>query len=67
MFITHSVVISSGMSDLIVKAAVKEHLDDHNVASDFYEALDEEAAELVDKAAERAAANDRKTVQSRDL
>ncbi|MHC3381783.1 DUF1931 domain-containing protein [Haloarcula sp. H-GB5] len=55
------------MSDLIVKAAVKEHLDDHNVASDFYEALDEEAAELVDKAAERAAANDRKTVQSRDL
>lgn len=55
------------MSDLIVKAAVKQHLDEHNVASDFYDALGKEVAELVDKAAERAAANDRKTVQPRDL
>ncbi|HMB51061.1 MAG TPA: DUF1931 domain-containing protein, partial [Natronoarchaeum rubrum] len=27
------------MADLIVKAAVKEALDDKNVASDFYDAL----------------------------
>ena len=55
------------MADLIVKAAVKETLDDMNVASDFYDALDEEVEELLEDAADRAQANDRKTVQPRDL
>ena len=55
------------MADLIVKAAVKEALDDKNVASDFYEALDDEVSELLEDAARRAEANDRKTVQPRDL
>ncbi len=55
------------MADLIVKAAVKEALDDMNVSSDFYGALDDEVAELLEDAARRAEANDRKTVQPRDL
>lgn len=55
------------MADLIVKSSVKEELDDVNVAQDFYEALDEEVADLLDDAARRAQANDRKTVQARDL
>ena len=55
------------MSDLIVKAAVKDALSDNNVSAEFYGALDEEVAELLDDAAERAEANDRKTVQPRDL
>lgn len=55
------------MTDLIVKLAVKEALDEHNVATDFYEALDDEATELLNEAAQRAEANDRKTVQPRDL
>lgn len=55
------------MSDLIVKAAVKDALDDQNVASDFYDALDDEVEGLLEDAAERAEANDRKTVQPRDL
>jgi histone H3/H4 len=55
------------MSDLIVKAAVKDALDDMNVSSDFYDALDEEVHELLEDAAERADQNDRKTVQPRDL
>ncbi|MFP4590354.1 MAG: DUF1931 family protein [Halobacteriales archaeon] len=55
------------MADLIVKAAVKEALGDHNVASDFYDALDEEVADILQRAAARAEANDRKTVQPRDL
>ena len=55
------------MADLIVKAAVKEYLDDKNVASDFYDALDEEVQDLLDGAARRAEANGRKTVQPRDL
>jgi len=55
------------MADLIVKSAVKDALDDTNVSADFYEALDDEVAELLDDAARRAEANDRKTVQPRDL
>ena len=55
------------MADLIVKAAVKEALDDKNVSSDFYGALDDEVTELLEDAARRAEANDRKTVQPRDL
>jgi histone H3/H4 len=55
------------MADLIVKAAVKEALANKNVASDFYDALDAEVAELLADAARRAADNDRKTVQPRDL
>ena len=55
------------MVDLIVKAAVKEQLDGMNVAVDFYDAFDTEVAELLEDAAERAEANDRKTVQTRDL
>jgi len=55
------------MADLIVKAAVKEALDDKNVASDFYDALDGEVSDLLAAAAARAEANGRKTVQPRDL
>jgi len=55
------------MADLIVKSAVKESLDEMNVAADFYEALDDEVAALLNDAAHRAEANDRKTVQPRDL
>ena len=51
-----------GMSDLIVKAAVKDALSENNVSADFYDALNEEVAELLEDAAERAEANDRKTV-----
>ncbi|PSP41106.1 MAG: DUF1931 domain-containing protein [Halobacteriales archaeon SW_8_66_22] len=55
------------MADLIVKAAVKEELDEMNVASDFYGALDDHVEELLEDAARRAESNDRKTVQPRDL
>ncbi|MFB6298710.1 MAG: DUF1931 domain-containing protein [Halobacteriales archaeon] len=55
------------MADLIVKAAVKEALEGKNVSSDFYDALDDEVAELLADAADRAEANGRKTVQPRDL
>lgn len=54
------------MADIIVKAAVKDAIDG-NVASDFYEALDDDIRDLLDDAARRADANNRKTVQARDL
>jgi histone H3/H4 len=55
------------MADLIVKSAVKEALEGQNVSADFYDALDAEVEELLEDAAARAEANDRKTVQPRDL
>lgn len=55
------------MADLIVKSAVKNKLEDVNVASDFYDAVDEEVKELLADASHRASENDRKTVQARDL
>jgi histone H3/H4 len=55
------------MTDLIVKSGVKELLADNAVSSDFYDEFNEEVAKLIEEAAERAEANDRKTVQPRDL
>lgn len=55
------------MTDLIVKSTVKEALQGNNVSADFYDALDAEVANLLEDAARRADANDRKTVQPRDL
>lgn len=55
------------MSDLVVKSNVKESLVGNNVSADFYDALNAEVAELLEDAARRAEANDRKTVQPRDL
>jgi histone H3/H4 len=49
------------------KSAVKDALNENNVSADFYEALDDEVAGLLKDAARRAEANDRKTVQPRDL
>lgn len=60
-------IFPTRMADLIVKAAVKEALNEKNVSSEFYDALDDEVAELLADAADRAEANGRKTVQPRDL
>ena len=55
------------MSDLIVKSAVQDATGDTRVSSDFYEALNGEVEELIEDAMKRSAANDRKTVEPRDL
>lgn len=53
---------------LIVKAKIKEVVgDDANVSSDFAEALDKKAEQLVKDAVERAKANNRRTVMAKDL
>ena len=66
-FIWRSRELRDGMSNLIVKAAVKDALSEHNVSADFYDALNEEVGEQLEDAARRAEANDRKTIQPRDL
>lgn len=55
------------MSDLIVKSAVKDALEGRNASADLYDALNDEVEQLLEDAARRAKANDRKTVQPRDL
>ena len=55
------------MADLIVKSAVKDQLAAKNVSSELYEPLDEVVADILEEASRRAEANDRKTVQPRDL
>lgn len=67
MILVGALVTTAIMADLVVKSAVKDHLEEKNVAGDFYDALDEEVAELLEDAAQRAESNDRKTVQARDL
>lgn len=55
------------MADLIVKSSVKEALEGNNVSADFYDELNAEVEDLLEDAAQRADANDRRTVQPRDL
>lgn len=38
-----------------------------NVGSDFYDALDEEVKNVIERAVQRAQANGRKTIKARDV
>ena len=56
------------MADLVVvRSKIKEHADGCNVSGDFASSLNDVAVELIKKAAGRAQANGRKTVQGKDL
>jgi len=56
------------MSDMvIVKAKIKELAKGYNVSSDFADALDVVAKDLIKKACARAEGNNRKTVMAKDL
>lgn len=52
---------------IVVKSKIKEVAGDCNVAGDFAEALNVLCVDLVKKAASRAQANGRKTVQAKDV
>ncbi len=55
------------MTDIIVKSKIKEKVKELNVASDVAEALNRKVTEILEKAAERAKANGRRTLYARDL
>ncbi|MBI2507823.1 DUF1931 domain-containing protein [Candidatus Woesearchaeota archaeon] len=56
------------MADLVVvRSKIKEHAQGCNVSGDFAEELNKEVVGLIRKAADRAKANNRKTVSGRDL
>jgi len=52
---------------IIVKAKIKEISGDYNVAGDVAEALNAKVEGIVKKACERAEANGRKTIMSKDF
>jgi histone H3/H4 len=55
------------MVDVLKKSGVRDAAEGVNVGSDFYDALDDEVKDLVDRAVERAEANGRRTVKARDV
>ncbi len=56
------------MSDsIIVKTKIRELAQGYNVSSDFADALDEKAKQIIRDAIRRAEANGRKTIMSKDL
>lgn len=55
------------MSQLVFKSAVRDYLEGFEVSSQLYEAVDEEVADLLEGAAQRAEANGRQTVMPEDL
>lgn len=56
------------MSDnLIVKSNIKNVVPQHNVSSDFADALNEKVKAMILEAVKRAEANSRKTIMAKDL
>jgi histone H3/H4 len=52
---------------LVVRSKIKDYVKDMNVSGDFSDALSKKCETLIKEAIERAKANGRRTVQSRDL
>ncbi len=55
------------MVDLIIKSKIKDAVDGLNVSSDVPEELNKKVQELLEEAAWRAKANNRRTLQAKDL
>jgi histone H3/H4 len=55
------------MVDVLKKSGVRDAADGVNVGSDFYDALDDQVKDLIERAVERAEENGRKTVKARDV
>ena len=58
-----------GKINLIVRSNIRKAMKDKidNVAAEVEEALNDKVYEILDKAVERAKANQRKTIHARDL
>ena len=53
--------------DLIIKSKIKSAVPELSVSGDVPDALNRKVLEILDKAAERAKLNGRRTLQARDL
>lgn len=52
---------------IVIRSKLKEVVKGLNIAGDFATALDEEVKAIINKAMERAKANNRKTLMAKDL
>lgn len=55
------------MISLIIKSKIKSAVPDLSVSSDVAEALNKKVLKILDEASERAKANNRRTLQAKDL
>ncbi|MDY6769030.1 MAG: DUF1931 domain-containing protein [Candidatus Nanohaloarchaea archaeon] len=55
------------MAETITKAGVREAAGSMNVGTEVYEELDRQVQQLIERAAERAQENGRKTLKARDV
>lgn len=55
------------MVDVLKKSGVRDAAEGVNVGSDFYDALDDQVKDMIERAVERAEANGRRTVKARDV
>ncbi|MFB6265643.1 MAG: DUF1931 domain-containing protein [Candidatus Nanohaloarchaea archaeon] len=55
------------MATVVKKSGVRDAASGMNVGSDVYDELDAQVQEMIDRAAERARENGRKTLKARDV
>ncbi|HIQ50137.1 MAG TPA: DUF1931 domain-containing protein [Nanoarchaeota archaeon] len=55
------------MGPLVVKSKIRELVEDMRFSEEFFEALDEKVAQLVEEAVKRAKGNGRATLRACDL
>jgi histone H3/H4 len=55
------------MTEVVVKSKIKELTAGYSVSSDFADELDAYVKQIIEKAKDRAKANGRKTIMSRDI
>lgn len=55
------------MTDVVKKSGIRDAAQGVNVGSEFYDAVDEKAKHLIERAVERAQENGRRTVKARDI
>lgn len=54
------------MTDIVKKAPIRDAVEPMNVGAEFYQEVDEHVKEFLERAADRAEANGRKTLKARD-
>lgn len=55
------------MAQCITKAGVREAAGNVNIGADVYDELDQRVQQMIDRAADRARENGRKTLKARDV
>ncbi|MDY6776950.1 MAG: DUF1931 domain-containing protein [Candidatus Nanohaloarchaea archaeon] len=55
------------MTQVVKKSAIRDAAEGMNVGADVYDEVDREVRAMIDRAAERARENGRKTLKARDV